>query len=282
MATMFMVFPGGKEKAVTLSYDDGVQSDARLIQIMQANGLKGTFNINSGLYAPEGKVYPEGTYSRRMTQSEATALYTDSGMEVAVHSLSHPYLEQLNEGTCCYEIAADRKNLEDQFQTIVKGMAYPYGTYNESVVECLRRCGIVYARTVVSSHNFDLPKDWLTLPATCHHRDGKLEDLTDRFLNGTVKRDPWLFYLWGHSYEFERDNNWEVIESFAQKVGNREDIWYATNMEIYSYVTAYGKLEFSADGNRIYNPTAVTLYYRVSGKDGFHVECIQPGEMKIK
>ena len=104
MSSIFMRFPGGKSKALTLSYDDGVEQDIRLIEIMQKNGLKGTFNINSGLYAPEGKVYPEGTIHRRMTKSQVIDLYTDSGMEVAVHGLTHPFLEQLSEAVCTYEV----------------------------------------------------------------------------------------------------------------------------------------------------------------------------------
>ena len=50
----FVRWPGFLKKAVTLSYDDGVRQDKRLIQIMKQHGLKGTFNINSGCYAKEG------------------------------------------------------------------------------------------------------------------------------------------------------------------------------------------------------------------------------------
>ena len=95
MSNICMRFPGGKRKALTLSYDDGVEQDIRLIDIMKKHGLKGTFNINSGMYAPEGTVYPEGTIHRRMSKSMALELYQNSGMEVAVHGLKHPFLEQL-------------------------------------------------------------------------------------------------------------------------------------------------------------------------------------------
>ena len=85
MGSMFMRYPGGKKKALTLSYDDGVEQDIRLIELMKKNGLKGTFNLNSGLYAEEGTVYPPGTVHRRMTEKMATEVYGSSGMEVAVH-----------------------------------------------------------------------------------------------------------------------------------------------------------------------------------------------------
>ena len=69
-----------------------------------------------------------------------------------------------------------------------------------------------------------------------------------------------VFYLWGHSYEFDGGNNWEIIEEFAKFMGGREDIWYATNGEIYEYVQAYDRLEFSADGGYIHNPSAIDIY----------------------
>ena len=53
MANLIMRFPGGLPKALTLSYDDGVEQDEKLIEIAEKYGLKGTFNINSGCFPPE-------------------------------------------------------------------------------------------------------------------------------------------------------------------------------------------------------------------------------------
>ena len=39
----------GKKKAVTFSYDDGVTQDCRLVEMMNTYGVKGTFNLNSGM-----------------------------------------------------------------------------------------------------------------------------------------------------------------------------------------------------------------------------------------
>ena len=54
---IFMRFPEGRDRALTLSYDDGVEQDARLMDILDENGIKATFNLNSGLYAHEVNVY---------------------------------------------------------------------------------------------------------------------------------------------------------------------------------------------------------------------------------
>lgn len=274
MASIYMRFPEGKKKALTLSYDDGVEQDIRLIEIMKKNGLKGTFNINSGLYAPEGKVYPEGTISRRMSRSMAQELYLNSGMEVAVHGLTHPFLEQLPENLCTYEVLQDRINLEEEYGTFIRGMAYPFGTTSDSVVETLKKCGIVYSRTTVSTEKFDIPTDWLRLPATCHHNSPRLMELAQNFVEKAGERAPALFYLWGHSYEFDANDNWNVIEEFAEYIGNRENIWYAANIEIYDYITAYNQLIFSVNGKKVYNPTNTALYFEVAGE----IFCVNPGE----
>ena len=43
----------GKMKALTFSYDDGVEQDIRLIEILDRYHLRGTFNLNPGLQSPE-------------------------------------------------------------------------------------------------------------------------------------------------------------------------------------------------------------------------------------
>ena len=276
MSGMFMRFPKGRAKALTLSYDDGTEQDIRLIRIMNQNGLKGTFNLNSGRFAPEGTVYPPEEFHRKLSVRQVKEVYTDSGHEVAVHGLTHPFLEKLPENMAMWELLKDRENLENTFQTIVRGMAYPFGTYNDTVVECLKKAGLVYGRTTISSHTFDIPSDWFRLQATCHHNDPELMPLVRKFIEEMPAREPWMFYLWGHSFEFETGDNWEVIEEFAAFAGGHEDVWYATNIQLHDYVQAYRRLEFSVDGRQVYNPTVTELFFE---KDGEKYS-ILPGEKK--
>lgn len=277
VANIFMRFPEGKKRALTLSYDDATDQDMRFVELMKKNGLKCTFNINSGCYAEEGTVYAEGQCHRRMTKKQAIDLYKDSGMEIAAHGLTHPYLEQLPLSMCTYEVYQDRVNLEEEYGQIVRGMAYPYGTYNDDVVDVLKCCGIVYSRTTETTGKFSIPTDWLRLKATCHHADPNLMELAHKFVEKEWKTAPALFYVWGHTFEFEGDNNWEIIEEFAEYIGNREEIWYATNIEVYDYVQAYNQLVFSANGKKVYNPTAYDIYFEKDKK----IYCVKPKECRI-
>ena len=267
-------YPGGLRKALTLSYDDGVEQDIRLMEILDKHGLKCTFNLNSGCWAPEGKEYPAGTIHRRLPESRVLELYKNPNHEVAVHCLTHASLVELPAPQMVAEVMKDRENLEKAFGGIITGMAYPFGTYNDEVVEVLRMCGFRFARTVNSTHDFFVPQDWLRLPATCHHNDPKLMELADRFVEMNPPFDSKLFYLWGHSYEFEACDNWNVIEAFAEKVGGKEDIWYCTNSEVCNYTLMWKRVEISVDGHRFHNPTDMTFWFEQDGK----VQKIGPGE----
>ncbi len=270
---MIMRLKDGKTKVLTLSYDDGVVQDRRLIDIMNKHGLKGTFNINSGAYLSEDAVRPCST--DRMKLSEAKELYTDSGHEIAIHGYTHPFLHAIDSAEIIYEITEDRKNIEKDYGTIARGMAYPYGTYNDTVVDVLDKCHIAYARTVKATYGFALPENWLTLHPTCHHNYDGLEELIKKFVE-TPTRWPHveMFYLWGHSYEFDRNDNWDVIERFAEYAGGHRHIWYATNIEIYDYVKAYERLETSFDKKIIHNPSAIDVWFDIKGD----VYCIRAGE----
>lgn len=262
----FYRFPHGLRKALTLSYDDGVEQDIRLMDILDRHGIRCTFNLNSGCWAAEGTVYPAGQVHRRLTASQAAKLYANPNHEVAAHCLTHASLTEISPSEISHEVLADRENLESMFGGLVRGLAYPFGTYSDQVVEALRATGIAYARTVASTNRFDIPNEWLTLHPTCHHGQPNLMALCDAFLADSVPFGSKLFYLWGHSYEFESADNWQVIEDFCARMGGREDIWYATNIQIVDYVNACRAIQASADGKTLHNPTATDVWAQVDGR----------------
>lgn len=255
----YLRFPFFKTKAVTLSYDDAVVQDQRLISIMNKYGLKGTFNVNGGVLDWE-----KNKSKYRMAKDEAIEVFKDCGMEIAMHGKDHVFLDKVSGADTIKEFYEDKMILEDVFGTMMRGGAYAYGRYPDQAIEVLKMLGIKYFRTTKSTFDFNLPSDWLRLEPTCHHKAKNLFELVDKFLaekpDSKLDAKPMLFYLWGHSYEFDMDNNWEIIEEFAKKVSSAEDVYHATNIEIYDYVKAYESLEYSLDGKKIMNRTATDVY----------------------
>lgn len=260
----YMRFPEGKSKAVTFSYDDGVKADIKLLKILNDNGLKGTFNLNSKLFDCEN-------WHGRMDEAQTYNAFCDGEHEVALHGARHVFLNKVPLSEAVNEIVSNRAYLEEKFGRIVRGMAYAYNGYNDEILSVLPKLGVAYARTTESSHSFALPENWLKLKPTCHHNDPLLPELLNKFISTSPEddfksREPWLFYVWGHSYEFDDNYNWHVIQNFAKRVSGRKDIWYATNIQVYDYVQAYNNLVFSLNGETVKNPAYMPVYLEIRGK----------------
>ena len=220
----------GKNKALTFSYDDGVESDRKLVSIFNKYGMKCTFNLNSALMTPESTWEMNGFTVRRMPPEGLPELY--KGHEIAVHCTTHADLTKLSDEEVRREVLEDKSALEKLFGTQITGMAYPYGAYDDRIIGILRECGIKFSRTCEDSHDFKVPENLLAFGATCRHESDDLFELLDKFL-AYSGAEPAVFCLWGHSYEFDAHDNWRIIEEFCKKAAFREDIFYGTNSQIY-------------------------------------------------
>lgn len=246
---IYTCFPGGKHKVLTMSYDDGKLEDRRLVDIWNRYEMKGTFHLNSGLED-----------ENRIPSPEWSTLYL--GHEVSCHTVLHPTIARSPIEQVALQVLEDRKNLERMVGYPVRGMSYPNGSYSEKIVNLLPMLGIEYSRVVGSTGDFGMPEDFMRWKATCHHNHNMLEH-GRRFVELGKKQYLYMMYVWGHSYEFTTDNNWEVMEKFCQMVSGKTDIWYATNIEIVDYMKAAERLQYTVQADRVYNPNACSIWIQV-------------------
>lgn len=253
MAQITMTFPKGSYKVVTMSYDDGKAADRRLVEILNRYGVKGSFHLNSGLLG-------EGD---RIPSDEIAELY--AGHEISAHTVTHPTVERSPKEQLVGEIMEDRKRLEELACYPVRGLSYPNGSYNSLLKEMLPFLGIEYARTIHSTGDFAMPDDFMEWHPTCHHNQNLLE-LAERFLKLYKDQYLYMFYVWGHSYEFDQDNNWDIMEQYCQLISNKDDIWYATNIEIVDYIKAFRRLRFTVDSKYVYNPSVQSVWLKIDNQ----------------
>lgn len=259
---MEYLYPGGLPKAMTFSYDDGQVYDRRLVRLFDEAGFKATFHLNSGNLGKPNFV----------TAEELPTLYKNH--EVACHGVTHRHPLQMTREEWLREVWQDRQKLECLTGRIVQGMSYAFGEYTPDEVDALRAMGIRYSRTVSDTGHFGLPQNFLLWKPTCHH-NARLLERADKFLHIPGYEKMPLFYIWGHSFEFECENTWTLPEQLAEKFANVHDVWYATNGQIEAYITALRSLQQSADGKLLYNPTAQTVWFTADGK----LRTAAPGEL---
>ena len=236
-----------------MSYDDGRLADRRLVEIFNRYGIRGTFNLNSGIFNDPDRVQPE----------EIKTLY--QGHEVACHTVTHPTIARCPLPEVAEEVLQDRRALEAIVGYPVRGLAYPNGSLSGDIEKLLPLCGVRYARVVGSSESFAIPEDPWRWQATCHHNNPRLMELGEQFLSLFKKQYLYLMYVWGHSYEFNDRDNWDRIEDFCRLMGGKDDIWYCTNIELMDCLDDFARLNFAADNSFVYNPNARDAWISVGG-----------------
>lgn len=228
----------GKNKAFTLSYDDGIGQDIRLINILNKYNLKATFNINSGLLGKRGTLDYDGKKLDHVRHNLADVKYIYEGHEVAVHTLTHPNLVNIeDDAEVLRQVEEDRLSLSELVGYEVKGMAYPGGGVNcdKRVADIIKNNTVIrYARTVDVTRSFEPYEDlYQYKPTLSNFWDWDiLFQMGKEFLD--LKADsPKIFYIWGHAYEFDIfPERWEIFEEFCKMMSGKSDIFYGTNIEV--------------------------------------------------
>ncbi len=227
----------GKLKAITFSYDDGVEQDIRFIELLNKYNLKATFNLNSSLLGLPGSLERHGMpiNHNKVKAEDVRSIY--QGHEIAVHTLTHPNLTTLEDSVVTRQVENDRLELSELAGYEVVGMAYPCGGVNndDRVAKVIKdTTGVKYSRTITSVNNFELQNNLYRFnPSVYHMNTENMFELGKKFIELKTDR-PQIFYIWGHTYELDYGvgTTWEVIEEFFKLISNRNDIFYGNNKEV--------------------------------------------------
>lgn len=248
ISSVNVLYPGYTSKALTFSFDDDPASDAKLIEIFNKYGVKGTFNVLGKLDKNDPSIY--------------------DGHEVVAHGKRHlnMTLDTYTTEECLSDIIDEKAVVKEIFgEDSARGFVWPYtAPIDRSDFETLLqavRDNYDFCRETPSSGNFKLPEDWHRWAPTCKH------DTMYTYLPKFLEYDDdelILFYIWGHAFEFTPDYNgdWSQIEGFLEAIKD-ENIWSATNGEIYDYVTKSKYLVVNM--TNVYNPTDIDIYVELNG-----------------
>ena len=270
-------YPNYTTKAITFSFDDCIIQDARIAEIFNDAGLKATFNLKTDNFTELSEAGQQDVYERYQ------------GHEVANHTRTHPRM-YLTEDTlidgityspltleeCEEDIYRGMEDIEGLFGVTPEGLVWPYtrpsarSDYDE-LIEYIRSLGVKYIRPIDTTGNFDLPDDWYNWKPTCH--TDSIKYYIDNFLSLDTNGELKLFYIWGHGFELDETYDpsntskfrWSDLEALAERLKDRDDVWKATNIEIYDYIEAARGLEIDYENNIITNPSDVDVYVQING-----------------
>jgi peptidoglycan/xylan/chitin deacetylase (PgdA/CDA1 family) len=134
-------FGGGQLQAqghpptvVSLTFDDAWSSQSVVGPMLGAEGMHGTFFVNSGNIGSSGF----------LTWPQLQSLQ-GAGNEIAGHTINHVHLTTVDSTEAQRQVCQDRRALLSQGLN-VSDFAYPYGDYNTSIESIVQGCGYNSAR----------------------------------------------------------------------------------------------------------------------------------------
>jgi len=134
-------------RAVAITFDDGCETDLLIAApLLQERGFGATFYIVAGFLGRPGFLI--GSQVRRLAES---------GFEIGCHSMTHPYLTDLDERQLRVELVDAKDRLEQLTGRPVAHLSCPGGRWDERVAGLARDSG--YTSVVTSRVGPNRPGD---------------------------------------------------------------------------------------------------------------------------
>ncbi len=196
------------EGIVSLTFDDGLKT-----QYENAFHLMQEYNMTGTLYPDIRRVKADSWGGRKTVSIENVMEMYESGWEIGSHSVNHKRLDELEKEELKYELEYPVEFFKG-YGINVSTLAYPYGYYDEKVLEEARNfyiAGRVIDEKGKDFYNLRGDTEWLT-------KDHSAEDICKK-VERADERDEWLILLF-HSVEEEKrrtfDTSIEVLQGILE------------------------------------------------------------------
>jgi peptidoglycan/xylan/chitin deacetylase (PgdA/CDA1 family) len=131
------------EPAVAITFDDGCETDLlSAAQILKEHNFGATFFVVSGFIGKPG-------YLSQLQVRELAAL----GFEIGCHSMTHPYLPDLDDAGLHHEIVDAKTVIEQIVGKSVKHFSCPGGRYDSRAMRVARNAGFDTVSTSIPRAN---------------------------------------------------------------------------------------------------------------------------------
>ncbi len=294
-----ILYPNYSSKAISFTIDDGnIPMDEKFISITAPALIKGTFNLcsdrvnadNADFYrtmyrgyeiANHCKYHPyamndsiEYTVAdvseRDTAEVDPTRLYPKVGAPEGIYTvlLERGWRDLADTDTYIKCVDESYLGLESVFgKGSVTGYVWPFCEQNNArIKEHLASAGYKSVRKTGCTRDttgFAVPAERMAWSYNADNRT--LLEVAEIYEAYPSDGELKAFIFGVHSWDFERDQNWQDLESFAKIYGNRpDDYWYATVGEIFDYADAAKVLRL--DGDIVVNESKLDIYLENDGK----------------
>mgnify|MGYP000198849040 CR=1 FL=1 len=222
---------------VVLSIDDGHRSVyEKVYPLLKRYRMTATLAVIVNTLTGQGVNYYPGGSPYYLTRGEIKEMIDSCGIEVASHTLSHPWLTRLDSSRAWQEIYQSRMILESLFGVPVITFVYPYGDMDERVRRLVKRAGYQAARAVRSGDvnfwldpyrlpEFELRKEVSLVAAKSYVKNHRVSII----LLHRIVEQPQFFTEWP-AKEFAEFLDW--LDQEGVKTVTIADLYYDWRREV--------------------------------------------------
>jgi len=151
-ANFSFALPGSltPSQSVAITFDDGFLSNLEAaVPVMNEIGARATnYLVADRIGKTSDWETAEGGEARPLMDDAQVHDWLAAGNWIGAHTCTHPRLSKIPRDRAREEIFSSKKKLEDRFGQPVEHFAYPFGDYDDVVVEMVRAAGFKTACTM--------------------------------------------------------------------------------------------------------------------------------------
>ncbi len=164
-----------------ITFDDGYENNLHhALPVMQRFGFTSTCYVVAQRAGQQNQWdFERGVPQVPLMNMAHMQAWIDAGQEIGSHTLTHPDLRQLSPAHQQHEIIDSKSQLEAQLKQIggVRHFCYPYGSFDDSAVDCAAQAGYETATTTMRGRAHPaqgrnllvLPRVLVSRTTTCMH-----------------------------------------------------------------------------------------------------------------
>jgi peptidoglycan/xylan/chitin deacetylase (PgdA/CDA1 family) len=176
---------------IAITFDDGFENFlTQAVPELKKRKIPATvFVIADGM----NREFGSETYAEKLLSLEQVRSLPSGLVTIGSHTLTHPMLTQVEEGSARQEIQDSRTKLEAMLDRQVKQFSFPFGGFNERLLEFCREAGYKRAYTTLPAFAFEQPNEFVVGRVRVDPTDWPLEFRLK--LAGAYRWLPMMFSL---------------------------------------------------------------------------------------
>jgi len=222
-------------KLIATSWDDGLESDKRLLDILDQAMVRASFALSPGRYIEcsiPNDVRDVEKYGMLISSSDMQ-MYL--GHDICNHTGTHREMNA-SDIQCNFEIWLGKIILEDVFEREVPGIVWPYGVFNDECMKYARSIGHTFGRTTPAANRHWQPgsySNWNIVPT---HWRTPIK---------TILESPHTHLaLYGHTYELRNEDDWAHLTDLYYVLSDDSRCELVTLNELSKDISTHARNQF--------------------------------------